>query len=111
LAKRFNTALTTKLKNVAAADGLDLKVVDTVPLIDAAVANPAAYGFTNVKSPCWTGNFTSASSGTVCKSGVAAQDKYLFWDQLHPTAAGHTQIAKAVESALGVGTPAMVASK
>jgi phospholipase/lecithinase/hemolysin len=39
-----------------------------------------------------------------------AQDKYLFWDELHPTAAGHSQIAKAVGSALGV-TPALVASR
>jgi len=111
LAKRFNAALTTQLKKAATTYKLDLKIVDTVPLIDAAVAKPATYGFTNVKSPCWTGSFTSASSGKVCASGVAAQDKYLFWDQLHPTAAGHSQIAKAVESALGVGTAAVVASK
>jgi len=111
LAKRFNTALVAKLNKDAKTYKLDLKIVDTLPLIDAAVAKPASYGFTNVKSPCWTGNFTSASSGTVCKSSVAAQDKYLFWDQLHPTAAGHSQIAKAVESALGVGAPAVVASK
>jgi phospholipase/lecithinase/hemolysin len=111
LTKQFNTALTAKLKSAALTYKLDLKIVDTVGLIDKAVATPAAYGFTNVKSPCWTGNFASASSGKVCASGVTAQDKYLFWDHLHPTTAGHSYVAKAVETALGIGAPAMVASR
>ena len=111
LTKQFNTALTAKLKSAAATYGLDLKIVDTVGLIDKAVASPASYGFTNVKTPCWTGNFTSASSGKVCASGVTGQDKYLFWDHLHPTTAGHSYIAKAAETALGIGAPALVASR
>jgi len=111
LTKRFNTALTAKLNKDATTYKLDIKIVDTLPLIDAAVANPAAYGFTNVKQACWTGNFTDKNSGTVCASSVTVQNKHLFWDQLHPTAGGHSQIAKAAESALGVGAPALVAAK
>ena len=113
LAKRFNTALIAKLKTAATTYNLDVKIVDTLPLIDAAVAHPATYGFTNVNTPCWSGNLTSASSGKVCASSVAGQNKYLFWDQLHPTTAGHAQIAKNVETALGLlaSTPALVASR
>ena len=111
LTKRFNTALTAKLIKDATTNKLDMKIVDTLALIDDAVAHPATYGFINVKQACWTGNFTDKNSGTVCASSVAVQNKHLFWDQLHPTAGGHSQIAKAVESALGVGAPALVASK
>jgi phospholipase/lecithinase/hemolysin len=111
LTKRFNTALTAKLQSAATTYKLDLKIVDTVPLIDSAVAKPAADGFTNVKSPCWTGNLESKTSGKVCAASVAGQNKYLFWDELHPTAAGHTLIAKTVEKALGLGASAEIASR
>ena len=111
LAKRFNTALTAKLKAAATTYKLDVKIVDTLPLIDGAVAHPGTYGYTNVNTPCWTGSLTSASSGTVCASSVAAQNKHLFWDKLHPTTAGHAEIAKNVETALGLIAPALVASR
>jgi phospholipase/lecithinase/hemolysin len=109
LAKRYNAALTAKLKLLATADKLDIKIFDPVALLEAAVAHPATYGFTNVKSPCWSGNFTSATSGKVCASSLTGQDKYLFWDQLHPTAAGHSAIAQQVETLLGI-KPSLVAS-
>jgi PEP-CTERM putative exosortase interaction domain len=45
-----------------------------------------------VTSPCWTGTFKSASSGTVCSD----PNQHLFWDGLHPTAAGHQLVADVV---------------
>jgi phospholipase/lecithinase/hemolysin len=56
-------------------------------------ADPEAYGFTNVTNPCWTGNMTDPESGTLCSPTLAGQDKYLYWDMAHPTAAGHRVIA------------------
>jgi hypothetical protein len=38
----------------------------------------AAFGLTNVTNPCWTGSFTSATSGSVCST----PNSYLFWDQV-----------------------------
>jgi phospholipase/lecithinase/hemolysin len=111
LTKRFNTALSAKLNTIALTYKLTLKIVDTVPLLDSAVAKPATDGFTDVKSPCWTGDVTSKTSGKVCAPTVAGQNKYLFWDELHPTAAGHTLIANAVEKALGISAPAEIASE
>ena len=69
--------------------GFDLSFLDTFGLEDAAVANPAAYGFTNVTDPCFNGV-------TVC----ANPDQYLFWDDLHPTAAGHQLLADAALAAI-----------
>jgi phospholipase/lecithinase/hemolysin len=109
LTKKFNAVLTAKLKTIATTYKLDLTMVDTVALLDNAVAKPAADGFTNVKAPCWTGDLTSKTSGKVCAPTAAGQNKYLFWDELHPTAAGHTLISKAVEKALDISAPAEVA--
>ncbi len=62
-------------------DGLKVYDLNTYALLTEIVANPAAYGFTNAASPCWTGNFTIASSGTLCSQIPAVQNQYLFWEQ------------------------------
>ncbi len=51
---------------------------DTASLMRSIVANPAAFGFTNVTDPC-------LESGAVC----ANPDQYLFFDDFHPSAAAH----------------------
>ena len=76
----------------------------------SAVADPAAYGLTNVTSPVWTGNYTSAS-GTLAATTPAAQDQYLFWDQLHPTETGHQAIADAAEQLLLRDSPVSVSER
>ncbi len=106
LASAYNTDLTSQLATIASADTVNVHVIDTYQLIDNAVANPAAYGLTNVTSPVWTGNFTSASSGTLATSNVAAQDQFLFWNSLHPTETGHQAIADLAEEQLS-GTPVL----
>lgn len=70
----FNTSLSSRLP-------AGVTYFDTARLLRAAVANPAAYGFTNVTEPCLT--------VTIC----AEPDKYLFWDDFHPTTAGHAVLA------------------
>ncbi len=71
------------------AGGLQVFDLKTYALLGEIKADPAAFGFTNVDDPCWTGNFSDASSGTLCSPTLAGQDQYLFWDSVHPTAAGH----------------------
>jgi phospholipase/lecithinase/hemolysin len=70
--------------------------LNTYPLLDQIVANPAAYHLTNVTQPCLTGE-VNFSGGTPC----AAPNQYFFWDPDHPTAAGHEIVA----AALNVVTP------
>ncbi len=93
LSAYFDQALVRTVGGIAAADGMTLDIVNSYAVIDAAVANPSAYGYTNVTAPCWTGSFISATSGTLCASTEAAQNRYLFWDGVHPTASGHQIIA------------------
>ena len=99
LAQDFNTDLGTALRAIVSSGAASIDYVDTYGLLDAAIANPGAYGFTNVTQPVWTGNFTSSTSGTLAVTG-AAQNGYLFFDDLHPTAAGHTLLANAVTQSL-----------
>jgi outer membrane lipase/esterase len=79
---------------LVAADGISVGIVDTYSLLDSAIANPSAYGFTNVTGSCYAGPYTGG--GTAC----ADPGQYLFWDGLHPTAAGHALIAADAEVAL-----------
>ncbi len=88
--------------------GLDLHIVDTFAVIDQAVADPSAYGFTNAVDPCWTGGFTSRN-GKVCSILRDQEDNHLFWDHIHPTARGHALLAGVVAQAL-IGTATMVDS-
>jgi phospholipase/lecithinase/hemolysin len=99
LSAAYDTSLAGQLTS-AAFSTVNVHVIDAYALIDSAVADPAAYGLTNVASPVWSGNFTSSSSGTLAASTAAAQDKYLFWDELHPTETGHQAIAAQASAAL-----------
>ncbi|MFO1029151.1 MAG: SGNH/GDSL hydrolase family protein [Acetobacteraceae bacterium] len=92
LSSQYNAALISQLGTIA---GLNAHVIDAYGLINAAVANPAVYGLTNTTTPVWSGNYTDANSGTVVTPDAAAQNQYLFWDQLHPTETGHQFIADA----------------
>jgi phospholipase/lecithinase/hemolysin len=82
-----------------ASGSASIDYVNTYAMLDAAVANPSAYGFTNVTQPVWNGNLTDSHSGTLAATG-AAQNGYLFFDDLHPTAAGHALLADGVTQSL-----------
>jgi phospholipase/lecithinase/hemolysin len=86
----FNAAL------VAGLPG-DATYYDTANLLDEVVANPAAYGFTNVTTPCFNGS-------TVCSD----PSEYLFWDGFHPTTAADTILADQFEQAAETPEPASV---
>jgi phospholipase/lecithinase/hemolysin len=83
------------------ADGLNLNILDTYSLLDAIVANPGAYGFTNSTNACLTGEVNYAG-GTPCSPIVAVQNQYVFWDDKHPTSATDALVA---EAALALVTP------
>ena len=78
----FNQALMTSLPTGAT-------YFDTFGLFDNIVANPAAYGLSNVTDSCLNG-------AVVC----ANPDQYLFWDDVHPTAAADAIVAEQFANAV-----------
>jgi len=79
----FNATLATSLMATAAArPNSNIILFDIAKASDTLAANPARFGLTNVTAPCLNGV-------TVC----ATPDTYLYWDSVHPTAAGHRLFA------------------
>jgi phospholipase/lecithinase/hemolysin len=99
LAQTYNTDLGTALQQIVASGAASIDFVNTFALLDTAIANPAAFGLTNVTQPVWNGNLTDSHSGTLAATG-SAQNGFLFFDDLHPTAAGHSLLAAAVTQSL-----------
>ena len=84
LAKAYNSALFGGLKQA----GLQVIPVDTFTILQEIVANPGAYGFTNV-----SGKACTSASSLVCSpltlAAPNANNTYVFADDVHPTTAAH----------------------
>jgi outer membrane lipase/esterase len=86
----FNAALASQLAGVAAANPqANIVQVNIEGLFDAAIANPGAFGFSNVSGAC-------VFTPSCVAGGAAAQDQFLFWDGVHPTGAAHRLVSAAV---------------
>ena len=82
----FDASLQGALAGLAQSGGLDLHLIDSYAVVDAAVADPARFGLTTVTEAC-----LPPGSLIPC----ATPDQYLFWDDLHPTETGHLGLAEA----------------
>jgi phospholipase/lecithinase/hemolysin len=69
---------------------------DTAGLLRSMVANPGAFGFSNVTDPCFDG------AASLC----ADSSQYLFFDSFHPTTAAYGFAAAGFASAAGAAVPA-----
>lgn len=79
----FNSGLRTALVATAAGrPNTNIILFDIAKVSDVLAANPGRFGLSNVTQTCFTG-------ASVC----AAPDTYLYWDSVHPTAAGHRLFA------------------
>lgn len=99
LSTLYDTDLAAALKPLEASGALKIDLVDTYSVLDGVIANPSAYGFTNVTDPIWSGNLTSTSSGSLAATG-SSQSQYLFFDSLHPSAQAHAVLAAGITQGL-----------
>jgi phospholipase/lecithinase/hemolysin len=92
LRNELNAALASE-KSALASQGINVQIYgDDVWLqVIRLLAEPAKYGFTNVRDP---------SQGE-----SVDPDKYVFWDDLHPTTAGHHQLAVEANRVLDGAVP------
>jgi outer membrane lipase/esterase len=85
LTTAHNSGLRASLQALSQANpNLSIVPTDMAALFNAVTTNPARFGFNNVTEPC-----LNTATGAVC----ATPDTSLFWDPLHPTAAGHRLIS------------------
>jgi outer membrane lipase/esterase len=89
----FNSALLNNLFVTAAArPNSNIILMDLYKISDPLRANPGRFGLTNATDSCFTGV-------SVCSN----PDGYLYWDGVHPTAAGHRLLARLANDYLYYG--------
>ncbi|BFI94582.1 MAG: autotransporter domain-containing protein [Rhodanobacter sp.] len=99
----FNSTLSSGLKQLSGA-GLNVIPVNTYALINEVIANPSAYGFSNVTAPACTGGSGSSvqcgpqGSGAPVTYAPGTDQTYLFADGVHPTTAAHKMLSEVVLS-------------
>jgi phospholipase/lecithinase/hemolysin len=87
LTEAFNGGLDGVLGQLSVIlPGSTIRQLDAFTLLDDAVAHPELYGLTNVTTACVTPN----EQPFTCRQ----PDGFLFWDGIHPTAAGHAIVAR-----------------
>jgi len=88
----YNTSLQIVLTNLEALPGINITEFDLYKALHAIVADPPAFGLTDVTDACIGPN----DPPFVCNN----PDTYLFWDGIHPTKAAHAFLAQDVAQSL-----------
>ncbi|KPF74379.1 GDSL family lipase [Brevundimonas sp. AAP58] len=82
---QFNSQLQNALLTLAPTrPNTNIILFDLAKVSDVLAANPGRFGLTDATSQC-----LNTTTGAVC----ANPDGFLYWDGVHPTAAGHRLIA------------------
>jgi outer membrane lipase/esterase len=87
MTRAFNHGLALALEDLPEHRPIRLVRVDFRAAADAVFRRPDRFGFVNASDPCLTGD---GAEEQVC----ATPDRYAFWDDIHPTAAGHRFLAR-----------------
>jgi len=92
LTQAFNAGLDGAVGQLAGLPDIRIVRLDAYGLLNDLVADPSAFGLTNVTTACVTPNIQPFT----CER----PDEFLFWDGIHPTRAAHTIIAQEAASVL-----------
>jgi len=95
LTQQFNTALDTLLDQLSSTENIATIKFDAWSLFDAIINSPENYDLSNVTDRCYIKNTLSielTGAETICENNAT----YLFWDDLHPSNAGHTLISNQI---------------
>ena len=93
LSTQFNGGLEAILQGLESGLGVEVVRLDVFRILNEIVAAPTAFGLTDVADPCIVLN-------TRAHAFCATPNKFLFWDGIHPTVAGHRILAERANAAL-----------
>jgi outer membrane lipase/esterase len=104
LAVLYNGVLSSGLGQLS-NNGLNIIPANTYALLNEVIANPSAYGFSNVTAPaCGAGSSSvqcgPQGSGLPYTYAPGTNDTYLFADGVHPTTAAHAMLSQYVLSVI-----------
>lgn len=97
----WNASFSTMLDQLLVPPTVKLYRVDMFSDIEQIFALSEAYGFDNTTSACST-----VVDGV--ETSCANPDSYVFWDQLHPTTAGHRLLADAAFRQMSAENPHLI---
>jgi outer membrane lipase/esterase len=89
----FNTGLNFLIETIDLLPEAEVAVLDVFQKVEDLIANPAAFGLTEVEDACITPNVRPFT----CKR----PNQFLFWDGIHPTKAVHQIFAEEAADVLG----------
>ena len=85
LSQFYDATLQKQLNDLALPAGAALNEFNLYDYNENILANPLAYGFTNTTQPCYANAPASAASDTGCDASNI--DSFVYWNDVHPTAA------------------------
>jgi phospholipase/lecithinase/hemolysin len=92
LSANFNAGLGQAIAGLQALlTGSHFARFDDNALVNSIIANPAAFGLSDVRDPCL---HFGVVAGAICQS----PPQFLFWDGIHPTVVGQGIVANAVRT-------------
>jgi outer membrane lipase/esterase len=85
LSQFYDATLQKQLNDLALPAGAALNEFNLYDYNENILDNPLAYGFTNTTQPCYANAPASAASDTGCDASNI--DSFVYWNDVHPTAA------------------------
>lgn len=96
-----NSSLSANLNFLSEELSPNINIIplDVNSLFNRIIADPGEFGFTNVTESC-IGDLSVVSINVPKQPVACVPDKFLFWDQIHPTTAAHQLIGELAFSAV-----------
>lgn len=98
---KFNAGLAGSVKKLSSLRNVDIVLFDAHSFFNTIIDNPGAAGFADATQSCLRIDNDSAFNYLISHDlrAVCDPDRYVFWDQLHPTSAMHRQVGDAIKAA------------
>ncbi|MCC5645177.1 SGNH/GDSL hydrolase family protein [Nostoc sp. CHAB 5824] len=97
-----NSSLNTTLKSLRQQLSPDINIIElnVNSLFDKVIAAPEEFGFTNVTNSCISKDLSVVPIDVPTPQVLCNPEKFLFWDDVHPTTTTHKLIGELAFSAL-----------